>query len=572
MATPWWVQEYSYQDASEPGSGGNIVQGYRDIRTGRPVYQQDGQYYTSLPRAASGNPWDSDSYVPGTPGERVADTALKTAVFTPNVRAPYGNLGGEAGTVDGALAYLFPMARGATVAGDIGTYGGAQRATWRSPSGAQGQVVRGPDGAFWIAAPKDAVFSEADTAQHEGSGLQQLLNNPITQLAMQAYGGYNMLGNLAGLVSPSVGTLGAADAAALGNITTGALPDVGGGMASLAEQSAINEAIASAGGLDGIAAPAVAPEAGPLQSLETMPAEPVPRGGVGGLEAVDAPAEPVPASTEVPRPNVFEDPAQAAGANATAPDPSMLQRLVDARVPWDVASRLSPSMLARFAATLAGGTGAGPGGRTLGTPGIGNLYGGAGNVNATALDALKTAGVLTDPNKQYPSPMKPWLQPSVISTGAPASNFQSGGIDPALMQQLRSRGYAVGGHVDGVEPDLARELYSRGYEVAGPVDHVPGPEGRLYARHAKRGFAVNGPGTGQSDDIPTMLADGEYVIDADTVAALGDGSTKAGAQVLDKFREQIRHHKRSAPADTIPPKAKNPLEYLRAATRSKNHG
>jgi hypothetical protein len=60
-----------------------------------------------------------------------------------------------------------------------------------------------------------------------------------------------------------------------------------------------------------------------------------------------------------------------------------------------------------------------------------------------------------------------------------------------------------------------------------------------------------------------MLADSEYVIDADTVAALGDGSSKAGAEVLDKMRMAIRKHKRSAPIDKIPPKAKSPLEYIK---------
>jgi hypothetical protein len=84
--------------------------------------------------------------------------------------------------------------------------------------------------------------------------------------------------------------------------------------------------------------------------------------------------------------------------------------------------------------------------------------------------------------------------------------------------------------------------------------------GRLDFRH---GAPVRGEGTGQSDDIPALLSDGEYVIDADTVAALGDGSNKAGAETLDKFREQIRKHKRSAPHDKIPPKAKSPLAYLK---------
>ena len=75
---------------------------------------------------------------------------------------------------------------------------------------------------------------------------------------------------------------------------------------------------------------------------------------------------------------------------------------------------------------------------------------------------------------------------------------------------------------------------------------------------------VRGAGTGQDDKIPAMLSDGEYVIDADTVAALGDGSNEAGAKVLDGMREQIRKHKRGASPKTIPPAAKSPLEYMRS--------
>lgn len=56
-------------------------------------------------------------------------------------------------------------------------------------------------------------------------------------------------------------------------------------------------------------------------------------------------------------------------------------------------------------------------------------------------------------------------------------------------------------------------------------------------------FAVRGPGTGRSDEIPAMLSDGEYVIDAETVALLGDGSSSAGAKKLDDLRVRIRKHK-----------------------------
>ncbi len=128
------------------------------------------------------------------------------------------------------------------------------------------------------------------------------------------------------------------------------------------------------------------------------------------------------------------------------------------------------------------------------------------------------------------------------------------------------------------------------------------------------GYYAQGGGTGQSDDIPAMLHDGDWVCDADMVAALGDGSSKAGAEVLNnmlkqiphrdgaagapvpakiadgefvfpaafvtaigggsnklgaerlnEMREKIRAHKRSAPTTKIPPKAKSPLDYLKMA-------
>ena len=65
-----------------------------------------------------------------------------------------------------------------------------------------------------------------------------------------------------------------------------------------------------------------------------------------------------------------------------------------------------------------------------------------------------------------------------------------------------------------------------------------------YSRGSSRkSFAVEGPGDGRSDDIPAVLSDGEYVIDAETVALLGDGSSRAGAKKLDELRVKIRKHK-----------------------------
>ena len=78
------------------------------------------------------------------------------------------------------------------------------------------------------------------------------------------------------------------------------------------------------------------------------------------------------------------------------------------------------------------------------------------------------------------------------------------------------------------------------------------------------GFAVHGPGTGRSDEIPAMLSDGEYVIDAETVALLGDGSSKAGADRLDQFRANVRKHKgRHLAKGDFSVDAKRPEHYLK---------
>jgi hypothetical protein len=117
-----------------------------------------------------------------------------------------------------------------------------------------------------------------------------------------------------------------------------------------------------------------------------------------------------------------------------------------------------------------------------------------------------------------------------------------------------SRGYSLGGQpiTDNLNVPVSTK----------PFSNVPSIQGRGDYR---TGAYVEGEGDGQSDDIPAMLADGEYVIDAETVAQLGNGSNKAGAKVLDQFRKNIRAHKRGAPHDKIPPKSKSPLAYLKGA-------
>lgn len=185
--------------------------------------------------------------------------------------------------------------------------------------------------------------------------------------------------------------------------------------------------------------------------------------------------------------------------------------------------------------------------------------------------------------------------------------LQAGGKrqGPALAQLKQMQSHiASAGNIGG----MAKGGLPAKYQQAAPEGHNPEFITGL------TGYYACGGGTGQSDDITAMLHDGDYVMDAETVSALGDGSSKAGrrvleemqakiphrdgaagkpvpakiadgeyvfpssfvtalgggdnkagAKILDGLREHLRAHKRSAPTSKIPPKAKSPLDYIKQA-------
>ncbi len=67
------------------------------------------------------------------------------------------------------------------------------------------------------------------------------------------------------------------------------------------------------------------------------------------------------------------------------------------------------------------------------------------------------------------------------------------------------------------------------------------------------GRYVNGRGDGQSDDIEAKLSDGEFVISAPVVSALGNGSNKAGAKKLGMMQKKViqRHYKGGKPKKSL---------------------
>ena len=118
------------------------------------------------------------------------------------------------------------------------------------------------------------------------------------------------------------------------------------------------------------------------------------------------------------------------------------------------------------------------------------------------------------------------------------------------------------------------QITSGAYNLPGGSEAPATPPGGQSAPATPPGMAtgglnsvarlVRGGGTGRDDAISARLSDGEYVMDAETVAMLGDGSTSAGARRLDEFRANIRKHKgRQMARGKFSPNAKSPLSYLR---------
>lgn len=156
------------------------------------------------------------------------------------------------------------------------------------------------------------------------------------------------------------------------------------------------------------------------------------------------------------------------------------------------------------------------------------------------------------------SAMAPQATQTHYTFGTPVDPYSTLGLRPAPVaaavdqQQMMPQNPPQGSPMPQRQGGMRR----------GGLSSLPMVEGRVDYRG---GASVHGEGDGQSDDIPAMLADGEYVIDAETVAQIGNGSTKAGAKALNKFRENIRAHKRGAPIDKIPPKTKALTSYLKGA-------
>ena len=190
------------------------------------------------------------------------------------------------------------------------------------------------------------------------------------------------------------------------------------------------------------------------------------------------------------------------------------------------AATIAGLVIPAIAAITGGGKGGG---------GTGTYTSGSDALNKVFTDKLPTPGQdgafmvgglgpPTGPNPMAVRPTADWYR---YATG-PAMDMPRG-VD------LNKATSPYAGFGPGTLGEKTFERVTTGMARGGPMGYSRGS--------SRKSFAVEGPGDGRSDDIPAVLSDGEYVIDAETVALLGDGSSRAGAKKLDELRVKIRKHK-----------------------------
>lgn len=157
---------------------------------------------------------------------------------------------------------------------------------------------------------------------------------------------------------------------------------------------------------------------------------------------------------------------------------------------------------------------------------------------------------------QYATPtQRPASLEMLTSEGAPQRSnplVSVAGMNEGGIAQILESAKA-----QGLSPDMYQNIYGRGNKIAEMQKALK--EGRMVDGMAKGGIAdlggysdggrmLKGPGDGMSDSIPASiggkqparLADGEFVVPADVVSHLGNGSTDAGAKRLYGMMDKVR--------------------------------
>lgn len=220
------------------------------------------------------------------------------------------------------------------------------------------------------------------------------------------------------------------------------------------------------------------------------------------------------------------------------------------------------------------------------------VAGNVSNFGANTLQPFETTPEYADAMKEAYRGMEPvkavsgeTIYPQTIGTGAPAP--EAGGLQSAwqdftkmslpnklLTGMMASSAYEMLNRPKPYEKPKYKSTWNAGaYSGFNPVQ--PTPYTPNYAHggladlggYSDGGRMLKGPGDGMSDDIPATiankqparLANEEFVVPADVVSHLGNGSSEAGAKQLYKMMDRVR---RARTGNKKQGKQINPEKYL----------
>jgi hypothetical protein len=171
-------------------------------------------------------------------------------------------------------------------------------------------------------------------------------------------------------------------------------------------------------------------------------------------------------------------------------------------------------------------------------------------------EAIQSANGTIGSNFQSSQPKPEVYQQAVQAAQAPMTDYNPNTAAVAA-QSVASPAYDA--MMEGVAPQDFNRVFS---QITNQTPYAPPPpkEEKKMASGGIAGYSLGGyaaggnprllkgPGDGMSDNIPAVignkqparLADGEFVVPADVVSHLGNGSTDAGAKHLYKMMDKVR--------------------------------
>jgi hypothetical protein len=160
-----------------------------------------------------------------------------------------------------------------------------------------------------------------------------------------------------------------------------------------------------------------------------------------------------------------------------------------------------------------------------------------------------------------------------LNTG---TQIPAGGIDGVRLKDMNpfARMYYKLLSSGSMKPTIASDKQTQDFFYNTPITWAADPQTQQFRKtydpesYARGGY-LDGAGDGMSDSIPATiegkqparLADGEFVVPADVVSHLGNGSSKAGSQRLYSMLDKVR---KARTGHTKQGKQINPSKYMPA--------